>query len=127
MDDETLSMRQNVGLVIFTITAGIPGLILGGIMPEINVLPLWGWLLFACVGTGIAGAIAGERRPLLLAGIGAFTGPLMLVSIVFYIEMRASLSDTFLSVEFLIPGVLACLPGIGLWKLADVVRPLPDE
>ncbi|MEZ4323258.1 MAG: hypothetical protein R3F61_37690 [Myxococcota bacterium] len=119
MSDESLSPRMNAGIVVFTLTTVIPGMIVGGFMPEADVLPLWGWALLGLVGGAAAGAIAGERRPLLSAVCGAISGPLVAPATVAYVAMRISLSNTFWSVELLIPVLVAAIPGGLLFRLVN--------
>ena len=76
-----------------------------------------GWVAVATVGGAIGGAIYDEHAPAKTAVCGALAGCGTVLAIPYYTEMRASLSDTFLSAEFVIPMVIGSLPGIALYKL----------
>lgn len=108
--------RENVASWIGIISTIIPGMMVSGFMPELNVLPVAGWVAIAMVGSAIAGAIA---TPLtvrgaisgMIAGLGAMMGLWM------YVVVRHALIDngTFFKLELVIGGMLGAIPGALLY------------
>lgn len=106
-----LSRRARAGSIVAGLFVMIPALIVTGFMPELDVLPWWAWLGVCALGGAASGALWDERRPLLGAAAGLVGGGCVLAATVAYILFRAELSDTFLTVEFVIPMLIGALPG----------------
>jgi hypothetical protein len=94
----------------------IPSTIVSEFWPAWNVLPLRAWAAIGGASGGIGMAISYSPRSAAFAG-GVVAGVCIPFALVLYVFVRSKLSDTFWSLEFIIPGVLGAIPGIGVYKL----------
>lgn len=112
--DETPA--QKFGYFIAGIGIIIPSMIVSGFMPLWDVLPFPVWLLITGGLGGVGMAVAHQPRVASMIG-GAVAGVCIPFALIGYVELRIMLSDTFLNVELVIPGIIGALPGFGLYKL----------
>lgn len=118
----SLSKNENIGLAIGSLATVVPGMIMSGFMPEFNVLPTWGWMAIATVGSMFGGMVAAEHRiP------GAITGGVVglgaLLGVVFYSTFRMWVfpTDTVLRLELALAALIGSAPGmIAFVKLAKM-------
>ncbi|MFT7642651.1 MAG: hypothetical protein ACI9G1_004409 [Pirellulaceae bacterium] len=125
MEEETKA--EKVGYFIGMVGIIFPSMIVGGFMPDWDVLPLWGWIAISGLSGGIGFAIAATPR--LAAFFGGLVGggciPLAVMAYVYY---RSQLGNTFFNIELLIPGFIGSLPGVGAYfLLARALQPWGDE
>jgi len=120
------SPSEKLGFWIATIGIVLPSGIVAGFWPAWDVLPLWAWALIAGGSGGLGMAIAYPPRAASFAG-GVVAGICIPVALVVYVHFRSKLSDTFWSLEFIIPGVLGAFAGIGVYKLICAVVGLDDS
>jgi hypothetical protein len=108
-----MAPREQRALYLGAFAIVVPGLIMAGFMPAFNVLPAFGWILMAMIGSGGAGAIATPRRWLQGTLSGAVIGGGALLGILLYVELRSSLIQTpfFLRLEIAIGAILGAIPG----------------
>lgn len=102
--------------MIFGLGAGIPALVVAGFMPEIDVLPAAGWAAIAAVSSSAGAWVMAERGRGVAAGLGFVGGPLAIGAIVAYTALRASLSSTYWTLEFVLPAGLVAAPLVGLHR-----------
>jgi len=120
-------MRGNIASVMLGLLVLLPGMVVSGFMPELDVLPFWGWCLVTAFGGLLAGAIGIEQRPL-LGAVSGFVGCLGTVpAILFYVDWRSSLSDTFMTIEFVVPMLVAMVPGFVVFAIGKRMLPGADE
>lgn len=117
------SPRQKVGAYLFFFSTIIPGMIVSGFMPDWNVLPFEVWLSIAAVGGAAGGAVWAEdqRWPvgLLSGGIGGAG----VVGVTFaYVVWRSAYSQTFWSIELVLPALVGLVPAWGAYRLLGAPR-----
>jgi hypothetical protein len=110
------SPREKVGAILACVVVILPGMIISGFMPEIDVLPLWVWVAIAAVGSAIGGALWEAHQPVLGAACGALFGALALLLVPVYVDLRSGLSSTYWNFEFVIPLGVGVLPSAALYK-----------
>ena len=112
MASETL--REKSGPVVLGLFVMVPGLIVSGFMSEWDVLPWWGWMLVSMAGGGVGAALMDEDHPIIGGVAGVVGGGTALVATVAYVMLRAELSDTFFSLEFVVPLLVGALPALAI-------------
>lgn len=125
--EEPESLRQKVGPVVIGLLCFIPAMIVSGFMPDWDVLEPWQWAALSTAGGALGGALLAEGRAVTGAVAGLVSGALVIPLVVWYVDMRAGLGSTYFSIEFLIPGLVAFLPGWGLYTLAERLWPSTPE
>lgn len=109
--------RQKAGSYVFFFFTIIPAMIVSGFMPDWNVLPFELWLSLAAVGGAVGGFVwaEGQRWPvgILSGGIG---GAGVVGATFAYVSWRVAFSETFWSIELVLPALVGLLPAWGLYR-----------
>lgn len=121
MDSEyELTKQENLALWLGITFTFVPGLVVAGFFPDFDVLPKWGWMGIAALGSLVAGAIGARHR--ILGGLtGAVAGLGVIVGIVGYSAIRNSVlpTETMLRLEIAVGAMIGATPGlIAYFKLA---------
>lgn len=116
---------QKIGYTLAGIGIVIPSMILSGFLPGAEMLPLAAWLAI-CGGAGAVGTAIAQPPRIASFVAGAIGGACIPLAMIAYVELRIQLSDTFFTLEFIIPGLVGAVPGIIAFK---VLAPFftPDE
>lgn len=114
---------QTLGSIVLGVGVVIPAMIITGFMPEWDVLPLWAWTVIAALSGGIGIALLVERLRGLAFMAGFIGGAGALIGMVIYVPLRAQLSESFFTIEFVIPCVLGGLPGFILYGIGSRLLP----
>ncbi|MFO0603428.1 MAG: hypothetical protein U0324_09655 [Polyangiales bacterium] len=117
MQNET--PREKAGSIVLALFVVLPALVVSGFMPKVNVLPLWGWLAITAAGGAVGGGLLGERATAAGAVGGLISGALTPFCVAYYTRLRAGLGHTYFTIEFLIPALVAAIPGFAIYKLAE--------
>ena len=116
--DET--KLQSLGTYILIASSMLPGMIVGGIFADWNVLPTWLWFVVALIGSGIGGYLAAPPgKQFAGLGGGAIAGAGVVAAIWGYWLLRSQLGEKFFKAEILIPFSIGLLPGLGYYLLAS--------
>lgn len=107
---------EKVGYFIAGVGVVLPSMIVSGFMPEWNVLPLAVWVAISAVCCGLGMAVAHTPRIASFVG-GAVAGGCIPFALIGYVYVRVMLTETFLNIELVIPGIIGALPGFGIYKL----------
>ena len=110
---------QSFGSYLLIASAILPGMIVGGIFADWNVLPAWLWFVIAMLGGGIGGylgAPAGKQ----FAGLGggAITAAGVVAAIWGYWSLRSQFGQRFFKAEILLPFAIGAIPGVAYYFLA---------
>jgi hypothetical protein len=118
MRGNELNNRQQFGLVLISLCAGFPGILIAGYMPEVaNALPLGslGWLAVSALGAAAGGALYVPKTQFWYVGFlsGLIGGPGALVATYFYSSWRTSMYSLEIVFAMFVGGHL----GIVMYKL----------
>jgi hypothetical protein len=115
--DET--KLQSLGTYILIASSMLPGMIVGGIFADWNVLPTWLWFVVAMVGSGVGGYLAAPQgKQFAGLGGGAIAGAGVVAAIWGYWLLRSQWGNKFYKAEILVPFAIGILPGLAYYLLA---------
>ncbi len=107
--------KRKVAIVVLTLSAVVPALLVSGFVPELSIAPL-----YASIAAGVGGVIAGfividrnMQRPWAAPLCGALVGLGALWVTIFY----ASFRDRIFSLELGVVAIVGAIPGLILFVL----------
>ncbi len=107
---------QTIGYWTGSLGIIVPGMIVSGFMPELNVLPFFVWWGIAILCGIIGGFLVGTPR-IAAAIAGGVIGAGALIGVAFYVDVRSLMieSDTYFSFELMIGALIGAAPGLALF------------
>ena len=110
------SFGEKIGWWIILISIIIPGMIVTGFMPDMNILPSYGWTAVGMAGAAL-GCVISTKKILLGSVCGGLVGAGAILGLTTYVDIRVYLTgtSTFYSLELLIGGLIGAVPGILLY------------